>query len=67
MERCGGHVRVTTVFVGKMKATGSSWEGFRWRNAGDRFGCRVISFNTCEPQVRVRRVFVEEMGTTGSS
>ena len=38
-----------------------SWEGFRWRNVGDRFELGGFSLDRCRRQFRVGRVFVGEM------
>ena len=42
-DQCGRQVRVGMVFVGEMCVTGSSWEGFSWRDVGRRFELEVIS------------------------
>jgi hypothetical protein len=69
LDRCGPQVRVGRVVVGEMWATGSSWEGFRWRDVGDRFGSEGFrwrdvgdrfelggfSLERCGRQVRVGR------------
>jgi hypothetical protein len=46
--------------------TGSSSEGFRWRDVGDRFEFERFSLERCGRQVQVRTVFVREMWTTRS-
>jgi hypothetical protein len=58
LERCGQQVQVRSAFVGEMWTTGSSWEGFSWRDVGDRLEFEVFSLERCGRQVQVGRVFV---------
>jgi hypothetical protein len=41
-----------------MWVTGSSWEGYRWRDAGHRFELGGFLLDRCGTQVQVGRVFV---------
>jgi hypothetical protein len=47
LERCGRQVQVGSDFVGEIWVTGSSWEGFLWRDMGDRFKLGGISLDRC--------------------
>jgi hypothetical protein len=67
LERCGRQVTIEKLAVEEMWVTGSSWDRFCWRIAGDRFRSGELSLKTCGRKVRVGRVVVGEMWTTGSS
>ena len=59
LERCGRQVGVGRVFVGEMWATGSSWEGFRWRDVSDRFELGGFSLERLRRHVPIGTVNME--------
>jgi hypothetical protein len=51
LERCGQQIPIRRVNIGEMWATGSSWEGFRWRDVGDRFRSGELTLERRERHV----------------